>query len=54
MAAKKWRSRPSLQGIRSWFDHEFIANEFETDLEHVLECEDEDGAYVAETDLTGH
>jgi hypothetical protein len=54
MAAKKWHPRPSFTGVRSWFDHEFIANDFETDLEHVLDCEEEDGAYVVKTDLTEH
>ena len=52
MSSKMWHPRPRFKGMTSWFDHDFIAENHETDPEHALDCEEQDGTYVVKTDLT--
>ena len=54
MAYNKWGQRAPFERMTSWFDHDFIADDFEADMNSVLDCEEQDGNYVTKADVTDH
>ena len=54
MANNSWHARQQFVRMTSWFDHDFIADDFETDLNHELDFEEKDGANTVKADMPNH
>ena len=53
MAITLWRTRRPFEGMRSWFDHDFLENDFERAWTPALDVEEKEGPYVVKADLPG-
>ena len=51
MTTKSGHPRQQFERMTSWFDHDFIADDFETDLNPELDFEEKDRAYVVKADM---
>jgi hypothetical protein len=54
MAGKKWGQRAPFERMTSWFDHDFIADDFEAEMNTALDFDEGKGTHVVKPDLKDH
>ena len=53
MTITLWRARTPFESMMSWFDHDFVASDLETNLTPARDIEKKDKTYVVKADMPG-